>query len=134
MTPIFVSQHYINVCRPLVPQYGLSCPGGTSACRAKNSTTTPTSELSLGFPDISMVVVDSRVHLKYLGGSSCPKEPETDLSSVIEFYCDPSAGRVLQIAYKFFKLLIFILYSRREHQFFKKLCRTATIDLNGLQM
>lgn len=84
----------MNVCRPLVPQYGLSCPGGTSVCRAKNDTATPTSELSLGYPDISLVVVGDRVHLKHIKGSACPKDPKTELSSVIEFYCDPSAGRV----------------------------------------
>lgn len=82
------------MCRPLVPQYGLSCPGGTAACRALNSSTTPTSELGLGFPDISLTVVKSRAHLKYLRGSICPKDSDTELSSVIEFFCDPSAGRV----------------------------------------
>lgn len=77
-----------------MPQYGLSCPGGTSVCRAVNSTTTPTSELGLGFPDISLTVVKNRAHLKYLRGSVCPKDPDSQLSSVIEFYCEPSAGRV----------------------------------------
>ncbi|KAG4079051.1 hypothetical protein HA402_001706 [Bradysia odoriphaga] len=85
--------HYLNVCRPLVPQFGLSCPGGSSACRAVNSSTTPTSELGLGYPDISLTVVKSRVHLKYLRGSACPQDPATQLSSVIQFYCDPAAGR-----------------------------------------
>lgn len=85
--------HYLNVCRPLVPQYGLSCPGGSSACRAVNTSKTPTSELSLGYPDISLTVVKSRVHLKYLRGSACPQDPITQLSSVVQFYCDPAAGR-----------------------------------------
>lgn len=24
----------MNICRPLVPKYGLGCPGGTAACLA----------------------------------------------------------------------------------------------------
>lgn len=32
-----LSQYYINVCRPLVPQYHLGCNGNTAACRAVNS-------------------------------------------------------------------------------------------------
>uniref|UniRef100_A0A1A9ZL76 Uncharacterized protein n=1 Tax=Glossina pallidipes TaxID=7398 RepID=A0A1A9ZL76_GLOPL len=26
---------FLNVCRPLVPKYGLGCPGGSAACMAK---------------------------------------------------------------------------------------------------
>ncbi|KAJ6638492.1 Cation-independent mannose-6-phosphate receptor, partial [Pseudolycoriella hygida] len=85
--------HYINVCRPLVPQYGLSCPGGTSACRAINGTRTPVSESSLGYPEVSLTVVEDSVQLKYFKGSVCPKDPQTLLSSVINFFCAPSAGR-----------------------------------------
>lgn len=25
---------FMNICRPLVPKYGLGCPGGTAACLA----------------------------------------------------------------------------------------------------
>lgn len=31
-------QYYLNVCKPLVPQYGLSCAGGSAGCRAINDT------------------------------------------------------------------------------------------------
>lgn len=40
----FCWQYYINVCRPLVPQYGLSCAGNSAACRAINGTITPEKE------------------------------------------------------------------------------------------
>lgn len=61
-----------------------------------NGSATPVSELGLGYPDISLTVVKDRAHLKYLRGSICPKDPDSQLSSVIEFYCDPSAGKVQQ--------------------------------------
>ena len=28
-------QIFLNVCRPLVPKYGLGCPGGTAVCMGK---------------------------------------------------------------------------------------------------
>lgn len=31
--------------------------------------------------------------MKYLRGSPCPADKTEELSSVIEFYCDPKAGR-----------------------------------------
>uniref|UniRef100_A0A1B0GES3 MRH domain-containing protein n=1 Tax=Glossina morsitans morsitans TaxID=37546 RepID=A0A1B0GES3_GLOMM len=30
-----ISAFFLNVCRPLVPKYGLGCPGGSAACMAK---------------------------------------------------------------------------------------------------
>lgn len=36
--------YFLNVCKPLVTQYGLSCPAGSAACRAKPTTTTPYKE------------------------------------------------------------------------------------------
>lgn len=37
-------QYYLNVCRSLVTQYGLSCSGNTAACRAINGSITPENE------------------------------------------------------------------------------------------
>lgn len=52
---------------------------------------------SLGFADISMTVVDTahgrRPQLRYLRGSACPSDPHTELSAVIDFYCEPTARR-----------------------------------------
>lgn len=94
----------MNVCRPLVPQFGLSCPGGSAACRAIRNQTTLQQELGLGFADVSLTVVDtshgSRAQLKYLRGSPCPADKSEDLSMVIEFYCDPKAGRGTPILQK----------------------------------
>lgn len=41
---LYFLQYYLNVCKPLVTQYGLSCPGGSAACRAENTSTTPYKE------------------------------------------------------------------------------------------
>lgn len=85
---------FLNVCRPLLSEFGLGCPGGSAACVAEQKSTdkTPTNELSLGYPDASLVVVGDRAHLKYLRGSRCPQDNATDLSTEIEFYCAPKAG------------------------------------------
>lgn len=41
----FLLQYYINVCRPLVVQYGLSCKGNSAACRGiVNGTKNPEQE------------------------------------------------------------------------------------------
>lgn len=38
-------QYYLNVCRPLIPQYGLSCNANSAACRAiLNGTKNPEQE------------------------------------------------------------------------------------------
>uniref|UniRef100_A0A7G3ADR9 Putative cation-independent mannose-6-phosphate receptor n=1 Tax=Lutzomyia longipalpis TaxID=7200 RepID=A0A7G3ADR9_LUTLO len=91
------SQYYINVCRPLVPQYGLSCPGGSAICQATIENGKPESEKSLGYPDVSLTMVNtaagSRAQLKYLRGSDCPADKDTKLSSEINFSCDPKVGR-----------------------------------------
>lgn len=36
----------------------------------------------------------ARPQLKYTNGDVCPSDPRTQLSSLIEFYCDPKAGKV----------------------------------------
>ncbi|XP_055710305.1 cation-independent mannose-6-phosphate receptor isoform X2 [Phlebotomus papatasi] len=91
------SKYFINVCRPLVPQYGLSCPGGSAICQATIENGKPESEKSLGYPDVSLTMVNtplgSRAQLKYLRGSVCPADNATQLSSSIDFYCDPKVGR-----------------------------------------
>lgn len=94
-------EYYINVCRPLVPQYGLSCPGGSAACRAIRGNSTPEQEIGLGFPDVSLTIVDKpegqRAQLKYLRGNTCSKDTSTAITSTIEFYCTPKAGQGLPI-------------------------------------
>lgn len=41
----FFLQYYLNVCRPLMPQYGLSCNANSAACRAiMNGTKNPEQE------------------------------------------------------------------------------------------
>lgn len=45
MSHFIVLQYYLNVCRPLLPQYGLSCSAHTAACRAiQNGTKNPEQE------------------------------------------------------------------------------------------
>lgn len=57
---------------------------------------------SLGYPRASLTFVNtdhgSRPQLKYLDGSFCPHDKSTKLSSQIEFYCDPSAGKVYTLS------------------------------------
>ncbi|KXJ84296.1 hypothetical protein RP20_CCG013618 [Aedes albopictus] len=90
---------FLNVCRPLLSIYGLGCPGGSAACMAMQSANDPTprEELSMGYPDVSLIIVRDRVQLKYLRGSACPQDKDTELSSEIEFYCQPKAGRGVPI-------------------------------------
>ena len=85
-------KYFLNVCRPLVPLYGLGCPGGSSACMGVQMGSLVEKEQSLGFPDVSLTPVGNRFHLKYLRGGTCEKDPDSQLSSVIEFYCDLNAG------------------------------------------
>uniref|UniRef100_A0A1A9VUT6 Uncharacterized protein n=1 Tax=Glossina austeni TaxID=7395 RepID=A0A1A9VUT6_GLOAU len=46
---------FLNVCRPLVPKYGLGCPGGSAACMAKMDKVTgkPEEEQEMKFKDRS---------------------------------------------------------------------------------
>ncbi|XP_055618320.1 cation-independent mannose-6-phosphate receptor [Toxorhynchites rutilus septentrionalis] len=85
---------FLNVCRPLLPKFGLGCPGGSAACLAIQGPNdpTPTNELSLGYPDVSLTVVGDRAQLKYLRGDICPGDNSTELSTEIEFYCRTTEG------------------------------------------
>ncbi|CAD6994222.1 unnamed protein product [Ceratitis capitata] len=38
------TKFFLNICRPLVPKFGLGCPGGSAACMAKVDSTSPTPE------------------------------------------------------------------------------------------
>ncbi|XP_035780880.1 cation-independent mannose-6-phosphate receptor-like [Anopheles albimanus] len=77
----------LNVCRPLVPQYGLSCRGGASACAADFDGTTYRNETTLGFPDVSLTVAGDTVLLRYLRGDKCPGDPHANASSTVTFRC-----------------------------------------------
>lgn len=52
----------------------------------------------MGYPRVSLTLVNTdygyRPQLKYLDGSSCQEDPSSKLSSQIDFYCDPMAGKV----------------------------------------
>ncbi|XP_052872231.1 cation-independent mannose-6-phosphate receptor [Anopheles cruzii] len=85
-------KYFLNVCRPLVPQYGLSCRGGASACEAIFDGTTFRNETTLGFPDISLMVADDAVLMRYLRGDRCTNDPHTNSSSTVAFRCSPKAG------------------------------------------
>ncbi|XP_049543859.1 cation-independent mannose-6-phosphate receptor [Anopheles darlingi] len=80
----------LNVCRPLVPQYGLSCRGGASACAADFDGTTYRNETTIGFPDVSLTVAGDTVLLRYLRGDKCPGDPHTNASSTVTFRCQLS--------------------------------------------
>uniref|UniRef100_A0A1Y9H1X1 MRH domain-containing protein n=1 Tax=Anopheles dirus TaxID=7168 RepID=A0A1Y9H1X1_9DIPT len=86
-------RYFLNVCRPLVPEYGLSCRGGAAACEATFDGVTARNETTLGFPDVSLVVAGDTVLMKYLRGDPCPHDPLTNLSSTVAFRCDRTAGR-----------------------------------------
>uniref|UniRef100_A0A2M4BD02 Putative cation-independent mannose-6-phosphate receptor n=1 Tax=Anopheles marajoara TaxID=58244 RepID=A0A2M4BD02_9DIPT len=80
-------RYLLNVCRPLVPQYGLSCRGGASACAADFDGTTYRNETTLGFPDVSLTVAGDTVLLRYLRGDRCPGDPHANASSTVTFRC-----------------------------------------------
>uniref|UniRef100_A0A182Y4Y1 MRH domain-containing protein n=1 Tax=Anopheles stephensi TaxID=30069 RepID=A0A182Y4Y1_ANOST len=86
-------RYFLNVCRPLVPQYGLSCRGGAAACEAIFDGVTARNETTLGFPDVSLVVAGDTVLMKYLRGDPCPQDPVTNLSTTVTFHCLATAGR-----------------------------------------
>ncbi|XP_052900881.1 cation-independent mannose-6-phosphate receptor [Anopheles moucheti] len=86
-------RYFLNVCRPLVPQYGLSCRGGAAACEATFDGVTARNETTLGFPDVSLVVAGDTVLMKYLRGDPCRQDPLTNLSTTVAFRCSQTAGR-----------------------------------------
>ncbi|XP_053678370.1 cation-independent mannose-6-phosphate receptor [Anopheles nili] len=85
-------RYFLNVCRPLVPQFGLSCRGGAAACEATFDGVTARNETTLGFPDVSLVVAGQTVLMKYLRGDPCRADPLTNLSTTVSFRCVPAAG------------------------------------------
>ena len=92
-------QFYINVCRALVPQFELHCDANAAVCKASVIDGKPVNETSLGFPDVSLTVVNSSgdgeatPQLKYLRGSACADHPGENASSLIHFKCNAKAGR-----------------------------------------
>uniref|UniRef100_A0A182IRP2 MRH domain-containing protein n=1 Tax=Anopheles atroparvus TaxID=41427 RepID=A0A182IRP2_ANOAO len=85
-------RYFLNVCRPLVPQYGLSCRGGAAACETIFDGTTQRNETTLGFPEVQPVVAGDTVLLKYFHGDPCPHDPHTNLSATVAFRCAPASG------------------------------------------
>lgn len=82
---------YLHVCRPLYLEPGLNCPG-SSACRTITVNGKEEQETSLGYPDVSLTMVDNLPVLKYLHGGVCEKDNKTDLSTEIHFMCDQTQG------------------------------------------
>lgn len=65
----------------------------------------------MGYPRASLTFVrtdnGSRPQLKYFEGNVCPQDKQTKLSSQIEFYCDPAAGKVFSLCSQcIFRILI----------------------------
>ncbi|XP_049962315.1 cation-independent mannose-6-phosphate receptor isoform X4 [Schistocerca serialis cubense] len=86
------SEFFINVCAPITPLSGLSCPGGSAACIAERELDgSLVNESSLGYPVITPRMDNKKVILKYYHGSSCPFGQEVNLSSSFVFSCDPKA-------------------------------------------
>uniref|UniRef100_A0A0P6IVT0 Putative cation-independent mannose-6-phosphate receptor n=1 Tax=Aedes aegypti TaxID=7159 RepID=A0A0P6IVT0_AEDAE len=128
---------FLNVCRPLLSIYGLGCPGGSAACMAVQSANDPTpkEELSMGYPDISLIIVRDRVQLKYLRGSDCPQDKDTKLSTEIEFYCQPKAGRgvpilqeVMHDCHYRFEWATNVMCPQYEGEFHAKTCSIVSND------
>lgn len=82
---------YINMCRPLLPVQGLSCPGGSSACIAHLHNDSLTDEKSLGFAAGPVKGDKGKASIMYALGSVCDSGP--NYSSKIEFECDPKSGQ-----------------------------------------
>lgn len=93
----FPFQFYLNVCRDLVAQPGLSCHGGSAVCRANMVNEKPENETSLGYPEVSLTVINTtkglRPQIKYLKGDACPGHLDETLDSTIEFSCNEKVGR-----------------------------------------
>ncbi|KAM7364495.1 lysosomal enzyme receptor protein isoform 2-T3 [Cochliomyia hominivorax] len=90
------TKFFLNVCRPLVPKYGIGCSGGTAVCMGKIDSKTGKleEEQSLGYPLASLVALNrTNAQLRYLTGDPCPEDKNLQLSSRIDFYCDMRAGR-----------------------------------------
>lgn len=66
-------------------------------CSAYVSSGKPENETSLGYPDVSLTVVNTsdgeRPQLKYLRGDPCPSHPQENSTSTIEFRCSEKVGR-----------------------------------------
>lgn len=86
-------------------QYGLNCHHRSAVCRANvGSDGNVENATSLGLPDASLtVVVNSSAEsgqqqqptpqLKYLRGGKCPGQAEEEASTIVNFRCNPKAGR-----------------------------------------
>lgn len=63
LIPLILPQFFLNICRPLVLTYGLSCPGGSAACMttAPNGKALPENEtVSTSFQKI---IINIQEHL-----------------------------------------------------------------------
>lgn len=118
------------MCRDLVAQPGLSCHGGSSVCRANWINGKPENETSLGYPEVSLTVINTtngpRSQLKYLKGDPCPNHTDDTFSSTIEFSCNETAGRGRPVLTS---VLDECVYSFNWET--NVLCDKGTIDYNG---
>lgn len=84
---------YINVCRPLNPIIDLNCQPGSAIC--KTSTDKDEKPVSLGHPNVTPVHDGSGgANIMYTHGAKCSTVQDYNLSSMIHFICDPTAGMV----------------------------------------
>ncbi|CAH1400484.1 unnamed protein product [Nezara viridula] len=92
---------FINICKPLLPKWGIMCPSGSVSCLANNeSLDSFSSEKSLGSFMLPPVLLnDKTAIIKYFDGSVCHKDSETRYSTSITFLCDENAhiGRPMLI-------------------------------------
>lgn len=84
---------FINICKPLLPKWGIMCPSGSVSCLASNESSDYfSSEKSIGsFMMPPVFLNDKTVILKYFDGSVCHKDSDMRYSTSITFFCDENA-------------------------------------------
>lgn len=83
---------YLNVCRPLNPIIGLNCQPGSAGCLS--SPKSETGIVTLGHPLVTPIYIyDNGVQIMYTHGSKCPFNSGLNVSTLIHFTCDKSAGK-----------------------------------------
>ncbi|XP_076649828.1 lysosomal enzyme receptor protein [Halictus rubicundus] len=83
------TEFHINICRPLVPEPSLTCAHGSAVCKSTLNSSKKYINESLGFPKESPVLDANRdTVLRYVGGSPCPEDPTTLISSNFTFPCN----------------------------------------------
>ncbi len=79
------SAYYLNVCGNLA---SYSCGNNTNAAACQQF---PAKNVTLGYPNSSLVLTDGQVTLSYLGGDACYRNGP-NRSVIITFICDPTVS------------------------------------------